>query len=271
MSLKEIFAYYSSKLQNDLETRLILQHVLGIDSNAFIINPNLEITKQAALEEIFSKRIQGVPLAYLLNQEFFWKHNFYVNENVLIPRQDSETLITAFLEYIPANAEINILEIGIGSGCLLLSLLHEYQNAIGQGVDISAEALNVSLINAKNLQVASRLKLSQSNIFSSVKDSFDIIISNPPYIAENDPDIARDVRNFEPSIALFAANNGLFFYEEILSQAQKYLKKDGMIFLEIGYKQNADVISIAKSNGLQYLETKKDMSRRDRVVILKKA
>jgi release factor glutamine methyltransferase len=273
---------------NTIETRLILKHVLNISDSDFIINLDMEININTDLAAIFNKRKQGFPLAYLTSEQFFWKHNFYVNENVLIPRQDSETLVAAFLEYFPQNSPsrakgwtaspdgvvestlISILEIGIGSGCLLLSLLDEYKNSIGCGVDISSEALAVSLKNAQNLQVDSRLRLVQSNLFEKVDGVFDVIISNPPYISPEDTDIADDVKKFEPNVALFADNNGLFFYEKILEQAGAYLKKDGLIFLEIGYKQNSAVVYIAQENGFKHLATKKDLAGHDRAVVLQR-
>ncbi|MDR0484044.1 MAG: peptide chain release factor N(5)-glutamine methyltransferase [Alphaproteobacteria bacterium] len=275
MVLKEAVIYYSSllkeaKIRNaSLETRLLLQHVLNIDNTSFIINNDMLITaeQQEQLNNLFSKRAKGIPLAYILNQQFFWKHNFYVNKNVLIPRMDSETLIQAVLNKVSQAENPHILEIGIGSGCLLLSLLHEYQNSTGVGVDVSQEALEVSKINAKNLEVSHRLNLMQSNIFANVVDSFDIIISNPPYIADTDTEISEDVKTFEPHLALFAKNNGLFFYQEILKNTHKYLKKNGLIFFEIGYKQKQDVLNIALNNNYQCLGEFKDMSHKDRVLV----
>lgn len=279
MILQESYLFFSNRLKNakinnySLEARAIFRQSLNLSDADFIVNSKLQISKEqiALLGELFTKREQGIPLAYILNQQFFWKNDFYVNENVLIPRQDSETLIQSFLStFCDTSQFLNILEIGVGSGCLILSILDEYQNTKGLGVDVSNLALEVSKINAKKLGVENRVNLKQSDLFDNVQDKFDVIISNPPYIDENDTDIALDVKTFEPSIALFAKNNGLFFYEQILAKAKEFLNENGLIFFEIGHTQKSKLIDIAKNNGYIYKKTIKDLSNKDRVVILKK-
>lgn len=278
MKLQEAYLFYSNKLAEisihnpSNETRIIIKYVLDIQDIDFIINSHILLTEHQvnSLQEIFIKRIQGIPLAYILNSQFFWKHDFYVNENVLIPRQDTETLVETFLKYFPDKKKsLNILEIGVGSGCLILSVLDQYKNSQGIGIDISLDALNIAHVNAKNLDLEDRICLVQSDLFDRVHGKFDVIISNPPYIDEQDDEIADDVKLFEPHIALFAKNNGLFFYEEILKNAKKYFNKDGLIFFEIGYKQSKDVLNIAMFYGFFHVETCKDLSNKDRVIVLK--
>ncbi len=249
-----------------------MKRSLNITDSDFIVSFDMCLKSRQLkdLENLFNKRLIGIPLAYVLNNQFFWKNDFYVNENVLIPRQDSETLVQSFLNYFSnKNQELNILEIGVGSGCLILSILEEYKNSHGMGIDISKEALDLCKINAKNLDLENRLILEESNLFEKVNNKFDVIISNPPYIDENDTDIAFDVKKFEPEIALFAKNNGLFFYQQILNKAKNYLNKNGIILFEIGYTQNKEVINIALQEGFLHIETIKDLSKRDRVVIFK--
>ena len=278
MTLQEAYLFYSNKLKQieinnpSNEARIIIKHSLDITDSTFLINPNMLLSdvQKDDLENLFNKRLTSVPLAYVLNSQFFWKHDFYVNENVLIPRGDSETLIVSFLKYFSdKNKDLNILEIGVGSGCLILSILDEYKNSRGLGVDISQEALNVCKINANRLELINHINLLQSDLFENVQEKFDVIISNPPYIDEHDVDLAEDVKQFEPHLALFAENNGLYFYEKILQQAKNYLHTGGMIFFEIGYTQNKAVIDLAKQNGFAHVETAKDLSAKDRVVILR--
>lgn len=278
MKLQEAYLYYSNKLSSlkinnpSLEARIIIKNVLNISDSIFIINPNMILNEDQLnnLEILFNKRLKGTPLAYILNSQFFWRHDFYVNEDVLIPRQDSETLIVTFLKWFKnKNQELNILEIGVGSGCLIISILDEYRHACSVGVDISKEALKVTQINANKIGVSKRISLIQSDLFSNVQGKFDVIISNPPYIDDSDVEIAGDVKNFEPHMALFAKNKGLYFYEQILLSAKKYLNPNGVIFFEIGYTQNKEVIELAKQNGFVHVTTAKDLANKDRVVVLR--
>lgn len=281
MLLKE--AYYSAakllKLQdcnNKLEARLLIQHVLKIDEVYFLVNQDIKINKIKfnKLIKLIEKRNTGYPLEYILGYKYFWKHKFLVNNNVLIPRADTETLVEGVLtDYKNIKRNINILDIGVGSGCILLSLLKEIENAKGVGVDISKKALIIAKKNISNLDINNnRVALLQQNMFSALKpiNYFDIIVSNPPYIAYKDTLIDNNVKKFEPHKALFAKNKGMFFYKEILRNADKYLNNLGILYLEIGVKQKEEILNISKISNLKFKESLKDYNNIDRVLVFKK-
>ena len=212
------------------------------------------------------------PLAYILNSKSFWKNDFYVDNRVLIPRRDTEILIESFLDiYREQNINIKVADIGCGSGCIILSLLQEYPVMQGIGVDVSFQALEVSRINCKKLHLEHRLLLLQSDIVSAFKaNSLDVIVSNPPYIAQNDEKLESAVYNYEPHIALFADDSGLHFYRVILSSAQKLLKESGTIFLEVGYNQMQLVQEISIKQGFKVRKIVKDLQNIERILVLEK-
>lgn len=261
-----------------LETRLLIQHVMKIDEVYFLVNQNQEIdsVKFNKLIKLIEKRNTGCPLEYILGYKYFWKYKFIVNNNVLIPRPDTEVLVDAVLN--ECNTDIKkknakILDVGIGSGCILLSLLKEIKNAKGVGIDISKEALMVAKQNINNLNINSKqIVLLQQNMFFALKPNqyFDIIVSNPPYIAYEDKLIEKNVKNFEPHKALFAKNKGMFFYKEILKNADKYLANLGSLFIEIGINQKEDIINISKNTNLVFKKSFKDYQNIERVLLFKK-
>lgn len=210
---------------------------------------------------------QGKPVQYIVGNVDFYGLNFKVNENVLIPRFETEELVEKTIEYVGEyfDKEISILDIGTGSGCIAITL-NKNLNSKVDAVDISDKALQIARINNENNNT--KVNFFKSNIFENVNKKYDLIISNPPYIAY-DEEIMDIVKNNEPNIALYADNNGLYFYEEILKNAYKYLNKKAMIAFEIGEKQGKkikELVNMYLPNSKVVL--KKDLQNRDRFIFV---
>ncbi len=250
-----------------LDAELLMMHLLNVNKIQLITNV-YELTKEQ--EQLYfsliNERNNNKPLAYILNEKEFMGLNFYVDENVLIPRPDTEILVEKTIEIIKKNSLKSFLEIGAGSGCISISLSH-FTKIKGEAVDIFLENLNICKQNAKSNNV-NNIDFYISDIFSNVKNTYDLIISNPPYIDENVFEtLGKNVVDFEPHKALFADNNGLYFYEEITKNAYKYLNKNGFLAFEIGYDQKDKVIDLMKNNNYTNIISLKDYGNLDRVVI----
>lgn len=206
---------------------------------------------------------KGEPLTKIVNERHFWEHAFFINEHVLDPRPESETLIEAVLKLFPnRNASFRFLDLGTGSGCLLISLLHEFPNSTGVGVDISPQALNVARRNGAFLE--SRVDFRLGNWWEPVdKESFDIIVSNPPYIGIHEP-LDVSVLDFDPHLSLFAGEDGLDAYRAIFP----HLNTLG--FFEIGYQQEESVTHLAHHNGLSIKDSFQDLLGFTRVLCLER-
>ena len=220
------------------------------------------------IEDGLKKLEQGIPVQYIVGNVDFYTINVDVDENVLIPRFETEELVDYTIKYIKKyfNENIKILDIGTGSGCIALSLKDNLKDAYIDACDISDKALEIAQKNSKknNLNV----HFIQSDIFENIKEKYDVIISNPPYIAY-DEEIMDIVKNNEPHQALYADNNGLYFYEQILENAKKYLKEKNIIAFEIGYKQANDIEKIAnKYFPNSKIIVKKDLQQKDRFVFI---
>ena len=211
----------------------------------------------------------GEPVQYIVGNVDFFDLNFKVNENVLIPRFETEELVDKLIKYIKKyfnNKSLKILDIGTGSGCIAVTLKSKFSDSFVTDTDISSEALEVAKENAKNNNL--EVNFINSNLFENIKDRYDIIVSNPPYIAY-DEEIMDIVKNNEPNIALFADNNGLYFYQEILKKSSQYLNQNSIIAFEIGEKQGLDILKIAKKNfPNSKIIIEKDLQKRDRFVFI---
>lgn len=226
--------------------------------------------------ELCRRRAQHIPLQHLTGQAYFMGYEFLVDERVLVPRQDTETLVEEALLYLRECNTPRILDMCTGSGCILLSLLMEVPEASGTGVDISGDALNVARENRKRLGLEKRADLIQSDMFSADyfrKNSgnehieYDMLISNPPYIRTADiEELMDEVRLHDPLLALDGKADGLYFYEKITEQAGAYLKPGGWLMYEIGCDQGEAVAQIMALNGFTQIEVKKDLAGLDRVV-----
>jgi len=218
---------------------------------------------------LIDQRITGTPIAYITESKEFWSLKFKVTPATLIPRPDTETLIEASLDLFSKSAKMNILDLGTGSGAILLSLLSEFPNASGVGVDVCSKALEIAQENAKNLGLASRSQFIQSNWFEKVSGKYNLIVSNPPYISEQEyTRLDITVKNFEPQKALVGGKDGLECYRMISSSARNHLiPKEGFLALEIGSTQAIQVQKNFESKGLQFVKTRRDLSGLDRCIV----
>ena len=241
---------------------------------------HMDETAETAVAEQYrqlcEKRAQHIPLQHLTGQAYFMGYEFYVDDRVLVPRQDTETLVEAAISHLRELPAPKILDMCTGSGCILLSLLMELPQASGTGADVSADALEVAKENTRRLGLEKRAELVQSDLFSAdyfEKNSrkkcmeYDMLISNPPYIRTADIDgLMDEVRLHDPRLALDGKADGLYFYEKITEQAGKYLKPGGWLIYEIGCDQGKDVAEIMKKKGFIQIEVKKDLAGLDRIV-----
>ncbi len=222
----------------------------------------------ADFEAFITRREKREPVAYILGRKEFWSLEFEVSPAVLIPRPDSETLIETALEELGRDAPARILDLGTGSGCLVVALLHEWPNSSAVAVDISAEALAVAKRNATRHHVATRVAFQKNDWATALDERFDLVISNPPYISDEafaglDP----DVREYEPALALKAGPGGLAAIDRIARNLRAILKPTGLMLMEIGHDQGQQARQILTKNGLARLRIVKDLAGRDRVVV----
>ena len=207
-------------------------------------------------------------MSYILGFKYFWKYKFYINKSTLIPRPESEHLVECTLKYMPTSKSMNILDIGTGSGCLVISLLKERYNCIATAIDISKDALKVAKINAKLHQLENKIRFLNIDIDKFNSSKYDFIISNPPYI--NKVDLNRlddDVRLYEPRLALYGGINGFDAINKVIKKSSKLLKCNGKLIIEIGHKQKNYAIKILQENGFYINEICKDFSGKDRCLV----
>lgn len=264
--------YLKNSETSTLDTKIILANILNINKNELILYKNKVLTVQQEndFKSFLSRRLIGEPVSKIFHKKAFWKYNFFTNENVLDPRNDSEILIETVLNECKnsINEKINILDLGTGSGCLIITLLKEFKNANGLAVDINEKSLEVAKKNAVDLQVDSRLQFIKNNWNDNIDKQFDIIVSNPPYIKSDDiTALSNDVKNFDPLLALDGGDNGLECYKYLAEHLMKNCKESTKIFLEIGYEQANDVRQLFEHNNFKYIKLVQDLQGLDRVLV----
>jgi release factor glutamine methyltransferase len=256
-----------------LDAEVLLSHILSFSRVQLFTNSKDKLLEEQEIKfkEYIYKRLQGMPIQYLTNEQEFMSLSLYVDESVLIPRQDTEILVETALNLINKEKETRILDLCTGSGCIGISMAYyaPYSNIIG--IDISDSALKVAEYNAKINGVNDRISFVKSNLFNevpnSLKGKLDMIISNPPYIPTKDIKmLMKEVREHEPSIALDGGQDGLDFYKLIIKDGKEYLKSGAILIFEIGYNQGKIVSQVLKSSGFKEVEIKKDLAGLDRVV-----
>jgi release factor glutamine methyltransferase len=230
-------------------------------------NVHLSAEEDRVLQNMLERYNKNEPLSKILNCRPFWKHDFFVNGDVLDPRSETEILIEMVLEKFDSPSSLNFLDVGTGSGCILLSLLHEYKNAHGIGIDISSGAINVAKYNLEKLGIERADFIESDWNFFCCKEKIDAVVSNPPYIRSGDINfLDENVRNYDPALALDGGESGLDAYISISESAKRWLKVGGSIFFEVGYDQATDVSVILQSKGFEAIEIRKDYSGIARVV-----
>ena len=253
-----------------LDVEILLSESINKDKKHIILNSK-EILNNKQLKNFNSfieRRKNGEPIAYLINKKEFWKNEFYVNKDVLIPRPDTELIIEKVLNFYSKQTQIQVLDIGTGSGCILLSILKERSKFYGTGIDISKKSLNVSKFNAKKLNLTNRSRFFHSSVDNFKIGKYDLIVSNPPYIELLDLKyLEKDIINFEPSLALNGGFDGFSKISKVISEASKLIKKNGKFILEIGFNQKNKVKEILKNKGFYVNKTYKDYGDNDRCVI----
>ena len=275
MNYRQVYELGKSRLEEAdvaeaaLDARILLEHVCGTSRNDLLVHGDREVAEDQIDQyiECISRRQSREPLQHITGVQDFMGLEFAVNEHVLIPRQDTEILVEEVMKDEFDGSRI--LDMCTGSGCILISLLHYSNWCKGVGVDISSAALAVAKENAnKLLPEEKRPVFVESNLFEAVEGTFDIIVSNPPYIRtkviEN---LMPEVKDYEPMQALDGYEDGLYFYRRIVEEAGEYLNKDGRLYFEIGHDQGKDVSELLKRAGFTNVWVKKDLAGLDRVVI----
>jgi release factor glutamine methyltransferase len=248
-----------------LDAEVLLGHALGLERGSLLLSADRRIEPEA-YDILVDRRVSGEPVAYITGRREFWSLDLLVTPDVLIPRPDSETLIEAALAGV-ARPPARILDLGTGSGALLLAALSEWPQAMGVGVDRSMAALAVAAGNAKRLGLASRAQFVAGDWGYGVEGRFDLIVSNPPYV-EDKAVLSADVRDHEPASALFAGVDGLDDYRRLVPQLPGLLADDGLAVIEIGHSQAAAVLAIAGAAGLGG-SVRHDLAGRDRCLVLR--
>ncbi len=256
------------------DARDLLLHILGIDSAALIASEHDPMTtgEVARYNAVISRRAAHEPVSKIIGLRAFYGLDFRVTPDVLDPRPDSETLVDAVLEYADTTTSIRILDMGTGSGCLLLTLLHSLPNATGMGVDISPAALKVAQENANRLHLSEKTRFVCSNWLEKVDETFDLVVCNPPYIGKNEaPTLSGDVLLWDPKLALFADEDGLAAYRAIASTLRRALSETGTAFFEIGLGQEKAVKRLFSEAGFENMTFRRDIAGISRCMIVPSA
>ena len=260
-----------NKISNPrLDSEILLSNSIKKDKKYIILNPKepLNYEQSKRFKSLIERRKKGEPVAYLINEKEFWKDDFFVNKDVLIPRPDTELIIEQVLKIYSKNSQLQVLDIGTGSGCILLSILKERPNFYGTGIDISKKSIKVSKLNAKQLNLTNRVKFFDSSIDNFKIGKYDLIVSNPPYIELfNLKYLEKDVINFEPKLALSGGFDGFSKIRKVINKAKTLIKKNGKFILEIGFNQKNKVKRILKEEGFYVNKTIKDYGNNDRCII----
>ena len=257
---------------HELDAQIILSEILKIKREYLITNNKITITKkiedkyQAAIQ----RRVKNEPIAYITGKKEFWSHDFIVNHNTLVPRPETELLIYKLIN-LYKNKKINILDIGTGSGCILLTLLKELKLAQGTGIDILPKAIATAISNAKKMKLLSRSKFKAVDLENFNSTKCDLIVSNPPYISFKDlKNLSKDIRNFEPLVALNGGNDGLDIIKKVIYKSDCLLKKGGTLAIEIGNNQYSKVTNLLKYNRYREISKEFDYNNNVRCIITTK-
>ena len=254
---------------HQLDSELILSKILRRSRENMLIslNQNISIETRFKFNELINRRIKKEPIAYIFKEKEFWNRKFLVNYDTLIPRPETELLVEKTLDYFK-NKKLYILDVGTGSGCILLSFLEENRKSKGIGIDISCGAIEIARKNSKNFGFMDRAKFYKRCINQIYGYKFDLVISNPPYVCSNEmKNLSEDIKAYEPKIALDGGNDGLDVIKKVIYKSRSILKKKGMLALEIGNRQHKKVLEILRLNSFRKKFLVKDYQDNIRCII----
>ena len=276
MDIKNLIYKGSMYLKNknvstyQIDSEILMMKVIDKDKKYMILNPNkiLNEKKSNYYRELIKSRSYGKPIAYLVGKKCFWKYEFKITEDVLIPRPDTETIIEQVLKITKEKFKLKVLDIWVGSGCIILSILKEKSDFKGVGVDLSQKCVDISKYNAHKLSVNNRVKFYKSDIDNFNLGKYDLIISNPPYIKTIDLKyLERDVKDFEPINALNGGLDGLYGIKKVIDNSTKLIKKNGKLVLEIAFDQKNLVVNLLKKKGFYINKIVRDYANNYRCIV----
>ena len=276
MNIQELIHHGSRILKkNDiisysLDSEILMSKAIQRDRGYIMLNLNKKVGKKISdyFKDLIFQRSNHKPIAYILGKKSFWNYEFNISSDVLIPRPDTEIIVEKVLEITKNKSKQKILDIGTGSGCILLTILKEKQNFYGTGIDISKKCIDNTRINAIKLGVYDRLKLIKSDIDNFNYGKYDLIISNPPYINHIDfRNLDKDISNYEPKLALYGGLDGLSVFRKVITKSSKLIKKNGKLILEIGFDQKDKIKSILRENRFYINKVFKDFANNNRCII----
>ena len=256
-------------ISHELDAQVILSDIMGVTRDFFITNSHIKVSENTIKKFNYAirRRIKREPVAYIIGKKEFWSQDFVVNQTTLVPRPETELLIYKVVDFFK-NKRINILDIGTGSGCILLSILKELDFSRGVGIDISRRAIKIAQINSKNLHLSHQSKFKIFDISKFNVGKYDLIVSNPPYIPSRDiKNLSKDIINYEPLVALNGGIDGLDLIRKVIYKSNSLLKKNGLLAIEIGFNQYLKVSSILKQYGFREMSRQCDYNHNVRCII----
>ncbi len=276
MNIKNTLNKASKKLKKNniktfqIDSEILLANTINKDRKYIILNLNDQIKKfyLKKFNDLIDRRSKGEPVAYLIKKKEFWNETFYINEKVLIPRPDTEIIVESVLGMFPKNSKLQMLDIGTGSGCIVLSILKERPNFYGTGIDISKNSIDVCKYNTQLFNLSNRVKFYNSDVDNFILGKYDLITSNPAYIdLLSLKYLEKDVINFEPKLALNGGLDGFSQIRKVVNKAAVLIKKNGKFILEIGFNQKDKVKKILKEKKFYINKTLKDYGNNYRCII----
>ena len=275
MKILNAINYANQKLKEkgiktyQLDTEILMSKVMKRKKEDILLNLEDEIKKEDYdyFIDLINQRLNMKPIAYLVGNKSFWKYDFKVTNDVLIPRPETELILEQVINFTKNKSNLNVLDIGVGSGCIILSILKEKKNFRGTGIDISKKTLKICKLNSDNLGVSKRLKLFKSDVDNFQIGKYDLIVSNPPYIKNIDLKyLDKNVVGFEPRLALNGGLEGLSVIQKVIEKSSELIKKNGTLVLEIAFDQKEKVIKILKKKGFFIKKIIKDLANKDRCI-----
>ena len=256
-------------ISHELDVQVILSDIMGVTRDFFIANSHINVSKNTIkkFNHAIKRRINREPVAYIIGKKEFWSQDFAVNQATLVPRPETELLIYKVVDFFK-NKRINVLDIGTGSGCILLSILKELDLSRGVGIDISTRAIKMAQINSKNLNLFHQSKFKVFDISKFNVGKYDLIVSNPPYIPSKDiKNLSKDIINYEPLVALNGGLDGLDLIKKVIYKSNSLLKKNGLLAIEIGFNQYLKVSSLLRQYGFREMSREYDHNHNVRCII----